>query len=76
MSNPEKAYYFAIKNIFQYLSHSKCLRLQFEKNVECGSEIKGFVDSVYSTNLDTRKSLIGFLFTIYGGPVSWKSNMK
>lgn len=47
-----------------------CLGLQFEKIVEKGSEIKGYVDSDYARNIDARKSLTGFVFTAFNGVVS------
>ena len=38
--------------------------------------VEGFVDSDYAGSLDTRKSLIGYMFTIYGGAVNWKANLQ
>ena len=36
-------------------------------------EIKDFVDSDWAGCVDTRRSTIGFIIQIAGGPVSWKS---
>ena len=38
--------------------------------------VEGFVDSNYAGSLDTRKSLTGYVFIIYGGVVSWKANLQ
>uniref|UniRef100_A0A803QBY2 Retrovirus-related Pol polyprotein from transposon TNT 1-94 n=1 Tax=Cannabis sativa TaxID=3483 RepID=A0A803QBY2_CANSA len=38
--------------------------------------VTGYVDSDYARCLDTKKSFTGFIFTVYGGCVSWKSNLK
>lgn len=46
---------------------TKCLGLQFNKHVEFGREVKDFIDSHYAINIDTRKSLSGYLFTMFGG---------
>ena len=38
--------------------------------------VEGFMHSDYAGSLDTRKSLTGYVFTIYGGPISWKTNLQ
>ncbi|KAL6346168.1 hypothetical protein AAG906_027902 [Vitis piasezkii] len=35
----------------------------------------GYVDSDYVGDLDKRKSTIGYIFTLFGGPISWKSQL-
>ncbi|XP_035545683.1 secreted RxLR effector protein 161-like [Juglans regia] len=76
MSNPRKPHWHAIKWVFQYLSGSRSLGVKFGKNVKRGSELEGFVDSDYVGNIDTRKSLTGFVFTTFGGAISWKANLQ
>lgn len=34
----------------------------------------GYVDADYATNIDTRKSLTGFVFTLFAADVSWKTS--
>lgn len=34
------------------------------------------MDSDYAGNIDTRKSLSGYVFTLYGTAVSWKSTLQ
>ena len=36
----------------------------------------GFTDSDWAGDKDTRKSTSGFLFTLYGGAISWKSTKQ
>ncbi|RVW64482.1 Retrovirus-related Pol polyprotein from transposon TNT 1-94 [Vitis vinifera] len=38
--------------------------------------LQGFVDADYAGNIDTRKSLTGYVFTVFGGAVSWKANLQ
>lgn len=38
--------------------------------------VEGFVDSDYAGNLDTRKSLTGFVFTFFGTSISWKTILQ
>uniref|UniRef100_A0A803NJW2 Polyprotein n=1 Tax=Cannabis sativa TaxID=3483 RepID=A0A803NJW2_CANSA len=44
--------------------------INFKENVTC------YVDSNYAANLDTRRSLTRYVFTVFGGYVSWKSNLQ
>ena len=43
-----------------------------------GEELKigGFTDSSFQSDLDDCKSVSGFIFTLYGGAVSWKSSKQ
>ncbi|KAL6329482.1 hypothetical protein AAG906_021177 [Vitis piasezkii] len=45
-------------------------------NSQLGTQLKGFVDVDYAGNIDTRKSLTGYVFTVFGGAVSWKANLQ
>lgn len=36
----------------------------------------GFVDSDFAGNLDTRKSLTGFVFTAFGTTICWQAVLK
>ena len=36
----------------------------------------GFCDSDFATNYDNRKSQTGYIFTLYGSAISWKSGLQ
>lgn len=36
----------------------------------------GYVDSDFATNIDSRKSQTGYIFTFFGAAVSWKSVLQ
>ena len=38
--------------------------------------LQGFVNANYAGDLDTRRSTTGYLFYVYGGPVSWRSILQ
>ncbi|XP_039687797.1 secreted RxLR effector protein 161-like [Medicago truncatula] len=38
--------------------------------------LEGYVDADYAGNVDTRKSLSGFVFTLYDKAISWKANQQ
>ena len=36
----------------------------------------GYVDSNYAGELDSRKSMTGYVFRFAGGPICWKSTLQ
>lgn len=38
--------------------------------------VEAYVDSDYVGCIDTRKSLSGYIFTTYGGAISWKASLQ
>ena len=47
----------------------------FGKISGASSEVAGFVDSDYASDKDRRRSITGFVFTMCGGAISWKSSL-
>ena len=41
-----------------------------------GEGIQGFCDADYAANLDNRKSQTGYVFTMFGSAISWKSTLQ
>ena len=64
MSNPSKEHWSVIKWVLRYLKGSIDKGLVFSSNAENSSSIKGYCDSDFATNLDKRRSLSGYIFTI------------
>jgi hypothetical protein len=73
MANPGKEHWNAVQWIFRYLRgiSNACLRLG-----KCTRGLVGYVDSDYAGDLDTRRSLKGYVFTIGGCAVSWKARLQ
>ncbi|WJX45133.1 hypothetical protein P8452_32036 [Trifolium repens] len=47
------------------------------KKIDPGRDaLEGYVDADYAGNVDTRKSLSGFVFTLFGTAVTWKANQQ
>ena len=38
--------------------------------------LSGWVDSDFASDIDTRKSVTGYLMVLNGGPVSWKASRQ
>lgn len=76
MSCPGKPHWQAIKWLFQYLAGTRSLGLVYGGNSQLGTQLQGFVDADYAGNIDTKKSLTGYVFIVFGGAVSWKANLQ
>lgn len=63
VENFVKDHWEALKWIFRYIKGSAYYGLMFGKNKNCFNSVEGFVDSDFASNMDIRKSLIGYVFT-------------
>jgi hypothetical protein len=60
----------AVKHLIRYISYTHKLQITYGN---CTTAPIGFSDSSYSSDVDTRRSVTGYVFFVAGGPVSWKS---
>ena len=76
MSSYGKEHWSALKWLMKYLKGATNVGILFD-GMSCheGDELKGWCDSDYAGNVDTRKSQSGYIFTLYGSVVSWKSSL-
>jgi hypothetical protein len=73
MSNPGKKHWQAVKGVLRYLKATRNMRICY------GSQelsVKGYTDSDYAGDLDNRRSTSGYVFTMAGGAVSWRSRLQ
>ena len=73
MSRPEKQHWEAIKWIMRYLRGSSDTYLYF---TGASLKLQGFVDDDLVGDIDSRKSTIGFVFTLGGNAISKASNLQ
>ncbi len=71
-----KAQWDAAKQILQYLQGMKSFGILYEKSNDGEIDVKGFVDSDYDSDKNSRKSTSGCLFTCNGAPVTWLSKRQ
>lgn len=76
MANPGMYHWEALKWVLRYLRSTLGLGLKYQRQNEASNPIVGFVDSDYAGNLDSRKSLTCYIFTLYGTAITWKSNLQ
>ena len=73
LANPGKQHWEAVKWILRYLVGTMDACLEYGKGNE---KLAGFVDSDYAGDLDKRRSLTGYVFTLGGCAISWKATLQ
>ena len=71
MHNPDKAHWEAIKLILRYLKGSSEISLVFGQHKADPGGVVGYVDADYGGDLDRRRSLSAYIFTLCGSAISW-----
>lgn len=71
MSNPGRRHWDAVKWILRYLRGTSDYGLMFGGEVQ--DSVIGFVDSDYGGDLDNSRSTTGYVFTLAGAPICWRS---
>jgi hypothetical protein len=70
MANPGRQHWDTIKWIFRYLRGSTDYGITFVRQkrfISCG------VDGDYTRDLDDKRSTTGYVFTLVGGPIYWRT---
>lgn len=76
MHNPGKGHWQAVKWILRYLYGTVDVGLEFVKEDGNNQLFVGYVDSDYAGDLYKRRSTTGYVFTMAGAPVSWRSILQ
>ncbi|KAH9762600.1 Integrase catalytic domain-containing protein [Citrus sinensis] len=76
MANPRKEHWRAVKWILRYLNRTTTYGLMYGGSRQDDSQIVGYVDSDYAGDLDIRRSLTGYLFTLNNSTVNWKAQLQ
>ncbi|XP_070019638.1 secreted RxLR effector protein 161-like [Nicotiana sylvestris] len=74
MACPSKEHWQAMKWILRYLKGTADVGLTFYKD-KLSESLVGYVDSDYAWDLDKRRSLTGYIFTLSGIVISWKETL-
>ncbi|KAJ9539255.1 hypothetical protein OSB04_031988 [Centaurea solstitialis] len=73
--NPGEPHWVAVKNILKYLKRTKDMFLVFGGSEDEISVI-GYSDASFQTDIDDFRSQSGYVFTLNGGAISWKSSKQ
>jgi hypothetical protein len=69
--NPDIEHWKMVKKVLRYMQGTKDLMLTYRRSDSL--EIKGYSDADYAGDQDDRKSMSGYVFTLTGGAISWRS---
>ena len=64
-----------MKWTLRYLNGSLKAGLRYKKTAH-EAAVTDYVDADFAGNVDTRKSLTGYVFTLFGTTISWKANQQ
>ncbi|KAJ9543891.1 LOW QUALITY PROTEIN: hypothetical protein OSB04_023598 [Centaurea solstitialis] len=73
--NPGEPHWVAVKNILKYLRRTKDMFLVFGGS-EDEISVTGYSDASFQTDRDDFRSQSGYVFTLNGGAISWKSSKQ
>ena len=73
MSRPSMEHWTAAKGVLRYIAGTLHHGVQFGKG---SAIIEGYCDADYAADIDTRRSTTGWVFTMYGGAISWSSKLQ
>jgi hypothetical protein len=76
MHNPSKNHWSAVKWIFRYLKGTSSIGSVFDRRLTTADDVVGYVDSDYGGDLDRRRSLSGYIFTLCNSVISWKATLQ
>ena len=74
--NPGKAHWKALKRILKYLKATGDHCLCFSGSGPNPNVLTGFSDADYAGDVDTRRSTTGYVFTLNGAAVTWRSRRQ
>jgi hypothetical protein len=73
-ADPGESHWTAVKNILKYLRRTKDVFLVYGGEEEL--VVTGYTDASFQTDKDDFRSQSGYVFTMNGGAVSWKSSKQ
>ena len=75
MPKPGKEHWTSVRRVFRYFHGTSDydLRYQGRLGLDRVLDICGFVDAKWARDLDQRRSTSGYVFSLFGGEVSWMS---
>jgi hypothetical protein len=69
-SDPGEEHWIAVKHIFKYLRRTRDYMLVYQDESLVPT---GYTDSDFQSDIESRKSTSGYVFTLGGGAISWRS---
>ena len=73
LAQPTTVHWQAAKHVLRYLAGTSTLSIKYGST---DSLLLGYSDADFAGDTDSRKSTSGYVFTMYGGAVSWSSRRQ
>jgi hypothetical protein len=73
-SNPGPDHWKTVKKVLRYLQGTNSYMFTYRRSDNL--EIIGYSDADFAECVDTKKSTSGYIFTLAGGAISWKSSKQ
>ncbi|KAM2382860.1 hypothetical protein ACFXTH_040483 [Malus domestica] len=73
-SNPGSEHWAAVKTVLKYLRRTKGMFLIYGRATEL--RVEAYTDADFQSDVNDRSSNSGYVFTLNGGAVSWKSKKQ
>jgi len=74
MSNPNKPHLDAVKQILRYVKGTINFGILYKETKDC--QVMGYCNADYARDCGTRRSTIGYFFSLGSGPISWCSKRQ
>lgn len=68
-----QAHWGAVKRIMRYLKKTVDYKLMYRKSE---GNLEAFTDADWASDIDSRRSVSGYVFNLSGGAISWKSHKQ
>jgi hypothetical protein len=72
--NPEKVHWVGVRKALRYCQGTKDFMLTYRRSDNL--EVVGYTDANFAGCVDSRKSTSGYIYTLAGGAISWKSSKQ
>ena len=76
MSKPGRVHWNAVKWLLRYFKGTVKLKLKYKVDGNKSCKVFGYCDSDFKGDLNKRRSIFGYVFTIGGNTISWKSSLQ
>ena len=72
-TSPHETHISAINRVIAYLKKTQTFAIEYSAPAPGRPVFEAFSDSAFADDSNTRRSSAGFLITLFGGPIDWKS---
>jgi hypothetical protein len=76
LASPRRVHWLAAVRVLRYLKGTMNLGLCYSGEEESAPAIVGYSDADWAGDRDTRRSTTGFIFTLCGGPIAWRTKLQ